>query len=83
MILRAQGSADRFFGLHESQEFQDSSNFAGCSSMHKYKALREAQLGLPINATTVEAVLVANCFDQPTLDFANEYGIRIVTLTSP
>ena len=62
-------------------EIETTVTLPGAHQCIKYRALREAELGLAIGVAEVEAVLVANSFDQPTIDFASQYGIRLVQLT--
>lgn len=52
----------------------------GAHQCVKYRALREAELGLELGSGAVRAILVAHHFDEETKIFAKRYGIKCVQL---
>jgi len=52
----------------------------GAHQCIKYRALLEAQTGLPLGSGKVQAILVAYGFDEATRRFAHEYDIRLVEM---
>jgi hypothetical protein len=52
----------------------------GAHQCIKYRALREAELGYPIDSGLVDATLVAHSFDTETIRLARDYAIKLVVL---
>ena len=63
-------------------EIETIDGWTGAHQCIKYRALLEAEKRLPLGSGEVDAILVAHRFDEKTLRFAKEYGIRTVILST-
>lgn len=57
-------------------EIETNDPFPGCYQAIKYRVLRCAERGLPIDSNEVNAVLVAWNIHPKVVDFCNQYGIK-------
>jgi hypothetical protein len=77
-------AADIVFGLAQNRfvvvEIETLDPLPGCYQALKYKILKCAELGLDINSSDVEAILIAQSASQDVKNFCTKYGIRFVQM---
>lgn len=81
--FRSGDRVDICFDLGEKSvvvEIETVVTLPGAHQCIKYRALREAELGYPIDSGLVDATLVAHSFDTETIRLAQDYAIKVVLL---
>lgn len=67
-------------GSHAVVEIETYFTEPGAYQAIKYRALMEAECGVPLGSGKVEAVLVAHACDERTRSIAERYGVRVVVV---
>lgn len=81
-VFRSGDIADIVFELNGNKyavvEIELFDLICGCHQALKYKVLKCVELGLDINSSDVEAIIVIPSISQEVKEFCNKYGIRFV-----